>query len=120
MTYNPQGTIPCEINRRAGKDFGQVRGEGHRPDFDSARRSNYTQRETNYPKTVLEFPSVFQKGKKGDEDYETNHPTQKPVHLMEYLVRTYSNEGETVLDNTMGSETTGVACVKANGKLASS
>lgn len=40
------------------------------------------------------------------------HPTQKPVALMEYLIRTYTNEGETVLDNTMGSGTTGVACVK--------
>lgn len=39
------------------------------------------------------------------------HPTQKPVALMEYLIRTYTNEGETVLDNTMGSGTTGVACV---------
>jgi DNA modification methylase len=41
------------------------------------------------------------------------HPTQKPVALMEYLIRTYTNEGETVLDNTMGSGTTGVACVNA-------
>ena len=39
-----------------------------------------------------------------------HHPTQKPVALMEYLIRTYTNEGETVLDNTMGSGTTGVAC----------
>jgi site-specific DNA-methyltransferase (adenine-specific) len=39
------------------------------------------------------------------------HPTQKPVALMEYLIRTYTNEGETVLDNTMGSGTTGVACI---------
>jgi len=39
------------------------------------------------------------------------HPTQKPVALMEYLIRTYTNEGDTVLDNTMGSGTTGVACV---------
>jgi DNA modification methylase len=42
------------------------------------------------------------------------HPTQKPVALMEYLIRTYTNEGETVLDNTMGSGTTGVACVNTN------
>ena len=39
------------------------------------------------------------------------HPTQKPVALMEYLIKTYTNEGETVLDFTMGSGTTGVACV---------
>jgi len=41
----------------------------------------------------------------------TKHPTQKPVALMEYLIKTYTNEGETVLDFTMGSGTTGVACV---------
>ena len=42
------------------------------------------------------------------------HPTQKPVELMEYLVKTYTNEGEVILDNTMGSGTTGVACVNTN------
>jgi len=46
----------------------------------------------------------------GDE----NHPTQKPVSLYEYLVRTYSNEGDTILDITMGSGTTGVGCVNSN------
>ena len=45
------------------------------------------------------------------------HPTQKPVALMEYLIKTYSNEGETVLDNCMGSGTTGVAAVKCNRKF---
>ena len=42
------------------------------------------------------------------------HPTQKPIELMEYLIKTYTNEGETVLDFTMGSGTTGVACKKLN------
>ena len=45
------------------------------------------------------------------------HPTQKPVALMEYLIKTYTNEGETVLDNTMGSGTTGVACVNTSRKF---
>ena len=45
------------------------------------------------------------------------HPTQKPVALMEYLIRTYTNEGETVLDNCMGSGTTGVACVNTRRKF---
>lgn len=53
-----------------------------------------------YPKTIIRF---------GQE--RGYHPTQKPVPLMEYLIRTYTNEGEIVLDNTMGSGTTGVACV---------
>ena len=44
----------------------------------------------------------------------TLHPTQKPLALIEYLVRTYTDEGDTVLDNCMGSGTTGVACKKLN------
>lgn len=42
------------------------------------------------------------------------HPTQKPVPLLEYLIKTYTNEGETVLDNCMGSGSTGVACINTN------
>jgi site-specific DNA-methyltransferase (adenine-specific) len=61
---------------------------------------------TNYPRTVLKF---------GVE--EGIHPTQKPVALMEYLIKTYTNEGETVLDNCMGSGTTGVACKNLNRKF---
>ena len=57
---------------------------------------------TRYPKQVLEFGVV---------ERDTVHPTQKPVALMEYLIKTYTNEGEWVLDNTMGSGTTGVACM---------
>jgi len=57
-----------------------------------------------YPVSIIECSNARQKGKV--------HPTQKPVALMEYLIRTYTNEDETVLDFTMGSGTTGVACVK--------
>ena len=59
-----------------------------------------------YPKTIIEFSNASQKGKQ--------HPTQKPVALLEYLIKTYTNEGETVLDFTMGSGSTGVACVNTN------
>ena len=59
-----------------------------------------------YPKNILNFSNANQKGKL--------HPTQKPVALMEYLVKTYTNEGDTVLDFTMGSGTTGVACKNLN------
>ena len=48
------------------------------------------------------------------EKEQVFHPTQKPVALIEYLIKTYTNEGETVLDNTMGSGTTGLACLKTN------
>ena len=59
-----------------------------------------------YPKSILEVSNANQRGKV--------HPTQKPVALMEYLIKTYTNEGETVLDFTMGSGTTGVACKNLN------
>lgn len=47
----------------------------------------------------------------------TKHPTQKPVPLLEYLIKTYTNEGEVVLDNCMGSGSTGVACVNTHRKF---
>lgn len=53
---------------------------------------------------------------KGHNPNESVHPTQKPVALMEYLIRTYTNEGDVVLDNCMGSGTTGVACRNLNRK----
>jgi site-specific DNA-methyltransferase (adenine-specific) len=56
-----------------------------------------------YPKTILRFKAAKLEGR-------TLHPTQKPVALMEYMIRTYTHEGDVVLDNCMGSGTTGVAC----------
>lgn len=61
-----------------------------------------------FPKSVLDFKVVNQDGTSPEGKF---HPTQKPVALMEYLINTYTNVGETVLDFTMGSGTTGVACV---------
>lgn len=57
--------------------------------------------------SILPFNSVWQKGM---------HPTQKPLELLEYLIKTYSNEGDTILDNTMGSGSTMVACINTNRK----
>lgn len=62
-----------------------------------------------YPKSILYFPNTDQKNK--------YHPTQKPVELFEYLIRTYTLEGEIVLDNCMGSGTTAIACIKTNRKF---
>lgn len=71
--------------------------------FSTARENDGSLR---YPRSVLKFST------------ETgHHPTQKPVALMEYLIRTYTNEGETVLDNCMGSGTTGVACVNTSRRF---
>ena len=62
-----------------------------------------------YPKNLIEIGNASQVGKV--------HPTQKPVALMEYLIKTYTNEGETVMDNCMGSGTTGVACMNTGRKF---
>src|SRR5690606_11181526 len=62
---------------------------------------------SRYPLTVIEFA----------RDKSKVHPTQKPVALMEYLIRTYTNEGDVVLDNCMGSGTTGVACMNTGRRF---
>jgi DNA modification methylase len=102
-TYNPQKTtghkrkIARTKYTKAG-DGSQVYGKEDRDTFyDSDKR---------YPKTLISFSTADQKNKL--------HPTQKPVALMEYLIKTYTNEGETVLDFTMGSGTTGVAAKNLN------
>jgi len=59
-----------------------------------------------YPKNIIEFSNANQNNK--------FHPTEKPVALLEYLIKTYTLENETVLDNTMGSGSTGVACINTN------
>ena len=64
---------------------------------------------TKQPQSILEYS--VRDGKRGF------HPTQKPVALLEYLIKTYTNEGEMVLDNTMGSGSTGVACVNTNRRF---
>ena len=71
----------------------------------------YNQYDKAYPENILEIPrdNMFKGG--------SHHPTQKPVALMEYLIRTYTNEGERVLDFTMGSGTTGVAAMKTGRKF---
>ena len=98
-TYNPQGLIKKEVPTiRKGRYNGSNYG-------DSAKDA--VQEYYNYPKSILNFNSVS----------KTVHPTQKPVELMEYLIKTYTNENETVLDFTMGSGTTGVACMNTNRKF---
>ena len=71
---------------------------------------NYTENDDYYPISIQEFSLAgVRTGRL--------HPTQKPVPLLEYLIKTYTNEGETVLDNTMGSGSTGVACINTNRKF---
>lgn len=100
--YNPQGLVPHTRERKhAPSSVGRALGQN------GLHGKSFTQEFANYPKSILKIP----------RDRNKVHPTQKPVALMEYLVRTYTNEGDTVLDNTMGSGTTGVACMNTGRKF---
>ena len=91
--YYPQGLIPChKTNKRSNST--ETNGK-----HGLSNISEYT----NYPKQILKF--IGERGL---------HPTQKPVALLEYLIKTYTLEDETVLDFTMGSGSTGVACANTN------
>jgi len=100
MPYYPQGLVACSKKRR-GNDYSK-----NEHSFKAPRPSHkpYVQAFENYPTDILKF----------NNDRGVVHPTQKPVALMECLIKTYTNEDETVLDFTMGSGTTGVACKKLN------
>ena len=107
-TYNPQMTkaIPGRTRKPSqkdiyiGKGINEIIGTVHKisQDYDPT---------TRYPTTIIRIPKI---------GYFA-HPTQKPVELMIYLVKTYSNENDTVLDFCMGSGTTGEACAKLNRKF---
>ena len=101
ITYNPQMTK---------RDKPKKSKEYSRTEIIGGEQTNFEERTLNekYPQSVLEFSNASQVGKL--------HPTQKPVALLEYLIKTYTNEGDIVLDNTMGSGTTNLACIKLNRK----
>lgn len=97
-TYNPQ--------MRLGKMAVKATGKGS----DNYGDYTYVPHTSNeyYPTTLLEFPLPR---------FKDGHPTQKPVELLEYLIRTYTNENDIVLDNCMGSGSTGVACINTKRKF---
>ena len=108
-TYNPQKTKhegllrSNKIGDKAGFSITQSSGGGLKP-------TEYIDDGTRYPLQIIECNR--------DSMYDTKfHPTQKPVSLLEYLIKTYTNEGETVLDFTMGSGSAGVACKNLNRKF---
>ena len=95
MEYNPQGLLPTNKIRKKNTTHTDVsfgKRKSHRDTI---------QEYTNYPKSIISF----------DLEGKPIHPTQKPVALLEYLIKTYTQEGETVMDFTMGSGSTGVACI---------
>jgi len=101
-TYNPQKSkgkayiIKQPNNEKTGTNYGK---------HNSIETVNTGDR---HPLTIIKI---------SNNDTGTFHPTQKPVQLMEYLIRTYTNEGNLVLDNCMGSGTTGVACKNLNRRF---
>ena len=104
-TYNPQFTqgkplhgkgVSYKIKEVKNNNYGNFK------QLDDERKGSTEK----YPKSVLTFPKVHPS--------KTLHPTEKPVELLEYLIKTYTNKGETILDNCMGSGSTGVACINTS------
>ena len=97
MIYNPQMT--------EGKPYTAVSGRAS-TNYDTkwSKESVTVNTGTRYPRDSQKFP----------HDKEKYHPTKKPVALLEYLIKTYTNENDLVLDNCMGSGSTGVACINTN------
>ena len=99
MKYNPQRIIPCEKVNKRNSNKADI--------FHSNPNIPTIQKYTNYPKSILNFSC----GNK------CVHPTQKPVDLLEYLIKTYTQEGEIVLDNCMSSCSTSVAALNLHRKF---
>lgn len=95
MKYYPQGLIKTTKKNSNSKS--------NILNSEPKQRKELNTEYTNYPKTIITFSRV-----------SGLHPTQKPVDLLEYLIKTYTLENETVLDNCMGSGSTGVACINTN------
>jgi site-specific DNA-methyltransferase (adenine-specific) len=103
ITYNPQMTKGRFRNKSTSKPSANKGNYGKIEHLKDNFNDDY------YPTSILEFTNANVRARV--------HPTEKQLPLMEYLVQTYTNEGDTVLDNTMGSGTTGVACVNTNRKF---
>ncbi len=97
-TYNPQGLKSTYI--KSSRRHGKTKHDGT---YGTVKNKEYYAESGNFPRSIIAFNRITHK---------QVHPTQKPVALMGYLIRTYTNEGEVVLDFAFGSGTTGVACAK--------
>ena len=111
-TYNPQMVKRDKILDTRNWKQDKMKGSEHE-NFSSKKATNKKIYTHKFPLTVIDL----HKDKAECNGTKRLHPTQKPVELMEYLIKTYTNENETVLDFTMGSGSTGVACVNTNRKF---
>lgn len=107
MMYNPQFVEREKPRTSNVKIYGDT-STNILHNYKNGVKDNIKTYTHKYPISILEFNTV---------ERDKLHPTQKPVSLIEYLIKTYTNEGETVLDNCMGSGSTGVACVNTNRRF---
>lgn len=105
IRFFPQGVVEVNKVKHNNPNSNWRANKGY-PSTGNSLNSDkeYVQKYTNYPSNILEFP----------RDKNAIHPTQKPVRLCEYLIKTYSREGEVVLDNCSGSGSTAIACIGTN------
>ena len=103
-TYNPQMETGTPYARKSSNPEGYV-GKKNDHGYGMKPRTEFTNTGTRYPKSIINISRDF-------SAQQQVHGAQKPVPLLEWLIKTYSNEGEMVLDNVMGSGSTGVAAVK--------
>jgi len=108
-TYNPQMEKGEPYSRTSKNPEGYV-GKKNEHNYGLKPRKSFTNNGTRYPKSILNISRDF-------SAQQQVHPTQKPVPLLEWLIKTYSNENEVVLDNCMGSGSCGVAAVNLNRKF---
>jgi site-specific DNA-methyltransferase (adenine-specific) len=101
-TYNPQGIMPLvQTTRKKRKRVSDIMANT------DSLKNEYVTTHKNYPRSIPDY----------SRDSKTKHPTQKPVALFEYLIKTYTHKGEVVLDNCLGSGTTAVACLNTGRKF---
>ena len=104
-TYNPIKTV---AKHKCGVKSHKVDSTNYRT---TEKMVEYKDKDMRYPTSVVDITGVVNNSKE-----KVKHPTQKPIKLMEWLIKTYTNKGDTILDNTMGSGSTMVACVSTNRK----
>ena len=100
-TYNPEMVTRGKVRKK-----GITTETGKHTSNYGKFKNSVVENNEYYPTSIIEVSNANRKDKL--------HPTEKPLELFEYLIKTYTNEGDVVLDNTMGSGTTGVACINTN------
>lgn len=106
-TYNPQFTIGNKCHTRGGAG-NSVQKQGRNGCYGAFNITPVVLTNEKYPVSIIDIPKEYP---------QKYHPTQKPVALLEYLIKTYTNEGDLVLDNCIGSGSTGVAAINTNRRF---